>query len=124
MYPRSAHASGSPSPAEEHSKPPQRPFKWRAPFRWGEGFLQAVEAIKRFLAVPPTLDDYFRRPKRGSYGGKKRNAAHRRRSGWVSGTPKGTHFTRGKVLELDGLLIAAEYPGLKAYLKIGDPGMV
>ena len=63
-------------------------------------------------------------PKRGSCGGKKRNAAQRLLSGWVSGTPKGTHFTRGKVLELDGLLIAAEYPGLKAYLKIGDPGMV
>jgi hypothetical protein len=39
MYPRSALASGSPSPAEEHSKPPQEPFQWPVPFGEGEGLL-------------------------------------------------------------------------------------
>src|SRR5215212_10444965 len=46
MYPRSTLASGSPSPAEEYSKPSQRSFEWWAPFGEGEGPLQAVEAIK------------------------------------------------------------------------------
>jgi hypothetical protein len=54
----------------------------------------------------------------------KRNPAQRRRSGWVSGISKGAHFTRGKDLEVDRPLTAAEYPVLKAHHKISDPSIV
>jgi hypothetical protein len=69
------------------------------------------------LSFPPLLREEIAAER-------KRNAAQRHLSGWVSGTSKGAHFTRRIDLELDGPLTASSYTLLKAYLKTSDPDKV